>query len=271
MKQILLILAASLMLTSCYKIQGPEYYDELDITMTKYDVNFDFKPTKIIVVNDSVILRHDYLTDAQVKQFYARGGSNDKIITETKNQLKAKGFEVYGSTVLPDGDSTFIKTADLYVNVTTMLSQTTEVYYYPGYGWGWGWGYYPYYGVNPNSAEQSLFPSENITTSSRSTDYYYYPYYPPYWGGGGYTQYTYKTGTIVLEMVEGKSTRDYWAWYQGKSPDEIEATPPDQLPHLDFVWHAFMESMLSGDNSYDEERIQRGFNEAFEQSYYLNK
>jgi len=270
MKQILLMLVASLMLTSCYKTQGPEYYDELDITMTKYDVNYNFKSDTVVVVNDSVVLRHDYLTDAQVKEFFARGGANDKIISETKSQLRAKGFEVYGSTVPSGGDSTFIKTADLYVNVTVMLSETTDIYYYPGYGWGWGWGYYGYYGVNPYDNHGNLFHSENEALIDRSADYFYYPYYPPYWGGG-YTQYSYKTGTTVIEMAEGQSVRDYWAWYMGKTPDEIEATPPDQLPQLGFVWHAFMESILSGDNSYDEERVQRGFNEAFEQSYYLNK
>ncbi len=269
MKQLLLIIIASLILTSCYKTQGPEYYDELDVTLTKYDVNFNFKPTKIVVVKDSVILRHDYLTDKEVKQFYSRGGISDRIVNETKAQFRAKGFLVYGSTVIDD-DSTNIKSADLYVNSTVMLSKTTEIYYYPGYGWGWGYGYYGYYGVSPYDTNQSLFLKEDLMLSNRSTDYYYDPYYPPYWGGG-YTQYTYETGTLVLEMVEGQSARDYWTWYDGKTKDEIDNTPSKDLPKLKYVWHAFMESILSGDNSYDEERVKRGFNEAFEQSYYLNK
>lgn len=271
MKQILLILAVSVMLTSCYKTQGPEYYDEMDITMTKYDVNFDFGATKTIVVSDTVILRHDYLTDAQVTKFFSRGGTSDQIVSEIKRQFRAKGYEVKGSGSMHTEDSTFFKTADLYLNPTVMLSETTEYYYYPGYGWGWGYyGYYGYYGVNPFDSDNTINTLEHQELVERSADYYYYPYYPGYWGGG-YGEYTYQTGTIVLEMGEGESVRDYWLWYSDKSRDDIDLTPPEQLPQIEFVWHAFIEAIVSGDNSYDEDRAKRGFDEAFEQSYYLNK
>ena len=129
-------------------------------------------------------------------------------------------------------------------------------------------GYYPYYGVEPNNSTFSLFPKVNLNSAERSVTYYY-PYYPPYWGGG-YTQ-TYKTGTVVLEMGEGQSVRDYWNWYNEKTKDEIDNTLPEELPKIRYLWHAFIESILSGDDSYDKSRIERGFNEAFEQSYYLNK
>ena len=274
MKQLLLLVAVSLILTSCYKTQGPDYYDQLDITLTKYDVNFNFAATKSVYVKDSVVLRHDYLTDSQVKDFYSRGGASDKIVNEIKQQFISKGYQVNDSR---ENDSLLQKTADLYINPTVMLSKTTDVYYYPGYGWGWGWGFgwYGYYSVDPSISMVNQDVAQDQSLINKSANYYdpyypYYPYYPPYWGGG-YMSSTYKTGTVVLEMAEGESVRDYWEWYKGKSHDDIYDTPQDSLPQVTFVWHAFMESVISDDQSYDNSRFQRAFDEAFKQSYYFNK
>ena len=267
MKQLLLLFMISLMFTSCYKIDGPEYYDELDITLTMYDSEFDFKPTKTLVVADSVTLRHDYLTDDEVRQFHRNQGP--KIINEIVKQFEDKGYTVLRAKEAMEGDSSFVKTADLFLNPTVMLSKTSGIAYWPGYGWGWGWGYYGYYSTNPNMGLQAD-NSSNLVVSDRDANYYYpyYPYYPPYWGG---TYYEYKTGTIALEMGEGQSVRDYWNWFKDRTEDEIINTPADEFPQIDFVWHAFIEAMISGDDDYDKDRVERGFNEAFEQSYYLDK
>ncbi len=275
MKHLILFLLVGTMLTSCYKTQGPEYLDEQDITITAYDVNFDFTKTKTVVINDTVALRHDYLTDDQVKEFYKRNGTSWQIIDEITHQFESKGYLVKISNTT---DTIFLNSADLYVNPVMMLSQTTEVVYWPGYGWGgyypgwgWGWGYSGYYSVGPQNNINTA--NANLTTE-KNADYYDYgygSYYPGWgWGGGGYSQYEYETGTLTMEMAEGKSVRDYWNWFATHTPEEIR-NYPDSVPELKMVWKAFIEGQVSGDTKYDDQRGERGFDEAFEQSFYLNK
>jgi len=278
-KNILIIFVTSLILQSCYKTQGPEYLDEQDITITGYNQSFNFNSAQTIIINDSVALRHDYLTDSQVSDFYKRNGTSDQIVTEITNQFKAKGFQVKSSITK---DTTFLKSADLYVNPVLMLTKTTQIVYWPGYGWGgyypgwgWGWGYYGYYSVAPNTSLNIAETTEE-NLSNKSSNYYNYGwggnyYYPGWgWGGGGYTQYEYKTGTLTMEMAEGQSVRDYWNWFATHTPEEIKENP-DSVPKLKLVWKAFIEGQISGDTQYDSQRSQRGFDEAFEQSYYLDK
>ena len=278
-KIIFLFLAIAMVLQSCYKTEGPEYYDELDVSITTYDTKFDFSSRKTVIVNDTVALRHDYLTNSQVDEFYSINGASNTIVAEIKAQFRDKGYEVKGTNTT---DASFFNNADLFVNPVLMLSQTTDIMYWPGYGWGgyyygWGWGsgYYGYYAVGPtNSHAQNI--TQNNTLENRNTEYYDYGYggyYPGWgwgWGGGGYSQHEYETGTLTMEMAEGQSVRDYWDWFVTHTPEEIQ-NYPDSVPPLKMVWKAFIEGQLSGDNSYDDERGKRGFDEAFEQSYYLNK
>ena len=268
--KLVLFLVSVFALQSCYKTQGPEYLDELDVTVTAYDKDFDFKSTKTVIVNDTVALRHDYLNDSQVNDFYKKGGTSDKLVDEIIAQYRAKGFDVKSSRT---SDITFLKSADLYVNPVMILSETTEVMYWPGYGWGgyypgwgWGWGYYGYYSTDPTN---SSLISMNLDSElvDRSTDYYYYP---PGWGWGGYYTQQYKTGLLTMEMAEGNSVRAYWKWFSTHTPEEIEAHPED-APDLKLVWKAFIEGQVSTDAGYNKDRAERGFDEAFEQAYYFNK
>ncbi|GEM_PF-857045 len=266
-----LALMLTIALSSCNKNEGPEYYDELDVTLTVYNPDFDFAPHSTIVINDTVALKHDYLSIAQVVDFYKDGGTSDKII-ET---YKAK-FTTLGYTVLPVGDTT----ADLYLNPVVILSESHDVLYYPGYGWGgyypgWGWGIGWDIYLSPQTPQQETARNQTKSTiGERSTDYYDY-YYPGWgwgWGWGGYyVVSTYKTGVLTVEMAEGQSVREYWHFFEGKTEAEIEATPVDSVPKIKFVWKSFIEGYLSSDLKYDQERLNRGINESFSQSTYLNK
>ena len=270
--KLVLFLVSVFALQSCYKTQGPEYLDELDVTVTAYDKDFDFNSTKTVIVNDTVALKHDYLSDSQIKDFYKKGGGSDKIVEGIIAQFKAKGFTVKSTHPL---DASFLKNVDLFVNPVLTMSKTTSTVYYPGYGWGgyypgwgWGWGYSSYYKSAPNNLSPVSLGADSKLIE-RSSDYYYYPgwggYYPTY----GYS-YEYKTGFLTIEMGEGDSVRAYWDWFINHTPEEIEDNPND-VPQIKLVWTAFIEGLVSSDVTYNNDRAKRGLDEAFEQAYYLDK
>jgi hypothetical protein len=121
-----------------------------------------------------------------------------------------------------------------------MMKYSGTVYYppgwwwgYPGYGWGYpGWGY-PGWG----------YPG--------------YPWYPGY----GYS-YSYKTGTIVIEMLDADSFLQFADWSQD---------PTNEVPDLMVRWMGAIDGYLSSSGDYDAQRAQRGMDEAFAQSPYLKK
>ena len=118
-----------------------------------------------------------------------------------------------------------------------MVRQTGAIYYppgwwygYPGYGWGWpgyGWGW-PGYG----------------------------------WGGGYVSYYSYKEGTLMLEMIDGDSYRATLDWI---------ITPSNDIPDLMIRWMAGIDGYLSSNEEYNAGRAKRGIDEAFEQSPYIKK
>jgi len=227
-----------LMTTSCYKQQDTVALDEYDITYTSYDTEFDFKSYNSFYLRDSVIIISDYLTDDEIEKFYA-DGTSDKMLKVISDKFKLLGYT----------ETTEMEEADFLMNPSILMSKQSGVVYYPYYWWGypgyWGWyggGYY------------------------KNTNYYY----PPYWGwypNWGASYYSYKTGTMVMEMADGKSVMDYREWLEnaGENPD------PNDAPPIEFRWIAQIDGILSTTNDYNSDRAARGFNEAFEQSPYLKK
>ncbi len=222
LKLFLIALGISL-LSACYPYDSV-YTDELDATITVYDTLADFSNYKTYVIRDSVgLVYNDWLTDAQVNDFYAAGGSSDKI----KAMVKAK-FDALGYTEASD-----LANADFAVNMTVFaIEYTSYYYYYPGWWWGYPGYWPPYWGPYKKSAAD--------------VNYYYpwYPYYP------SYTYYTSYEGLLLVEMADAK-------------------TITDNDPEIRFIWEAGIQGSLTADKSYNEERIQRGLDEAFEQSPYL--
>lgn len=162
-----LMVLSALFFTACYN-SGGEYYDELDVTLTQYDVDYVSTEYTTFAVPDSAVLRtndKDFDEDA----FYAPNGSSDKALSALATNFSALGY-----------NETDIETAD-FVAVPTVLviRNSGAIYYPPGWWWGYpgyGWGYPGYPG---------------------------YPWYPGY-----VTYYSYTTGTIILEMVDGDSYRE---------------------------------------------------------------
>ncbi|OYT17453.1 MAG: hypothetical protein B7C24_02165 [Bacteroidetes bacterium 4572_77] len=225
-------------LTSCYKTTEDAVLEDYDITLTYYNNEFDFSTYNTFYVRDSVIIYSDYLTEEELEKFYTDGNS-DKIRAKIVQEFKDLGY----TEALSEDD---ITNASFYVNPIVSLSKQTQVYYYP-YWWGypgyWGWygGYY------------------------KSTDYYY-----PYWGyypGWGATSYSYKTGSLIMELTDGDSVRAYRAWLA----ENGETGDPNTAPIIEINWTAYIEGILSSTASYNEGRAITGVEEAFKQSPYLKK
>jgi len=227
-------------LTSCYKQQEEAVLTDYDITMTNYDTDFDFKTYNTFTIRDSVLIISDYLTDAQIAKFYKAGGGNEKILAKISQEFVALGY-----TKVSAGDGV---DPDFVVNPTATFMQQTDYYYSPGWWWGYPgyWGYYGYW------------------KSEKNTDYYYYPWYPSW----GYSySYTYETATLIIEMLNGDSVKEYLDWLEesGPNPD------PSDAPKVQLNWNATISGIASTTADYNKSRTENGIEEAFNQSPYLKK
>lgn len=230
--------ALILLFTSCYKEQDTTYLDELDITLTYYDKDFNFDSYQKFIVRDSVMLYSDYLEESEIEKFYT-SGTSDEIRERIVNKFKNLGYT----------EVTDLEDADFAINpIVSLMKQEGLIYHwwwgYPGY-WGWYYNWWWYY---------------------KSTDYYYYP---PYWGWyPTYTYYNYKTGSMVMEMIDAESIRVSREWMENNDPEDVD---PNDIPELLFRWTATIDGILGSSADYNGQRAERGFNEAFEQSPYLKK
>jgi hypothetical protein len=236
-KPLLFLIAGALfMLASCHKSETV-YYDELDVTQTNYEVDFNFSSYSNFAMPDSTILKTNFMTDQEIADFFAAGGASENTKALLRSSFESRGY-VYTDSY---DNADFVA-----VPTVLMMKYSGTVYYppgwwwgYPGYGWGypgWGWGW-PGYG----------------------------------WGYPGYGySYQYKTGTIVLEMVDGESFRAMLEWRES-NPGQGQQSDANEVPEMRIRWMATIDGYLTSNQEYNQERAKRGMDEAFEQSPYLKK
>ncbi len=177
--------------------------------------------------SDVVVTLFDDQADFASKQSYAMpdsivhivagGGADDisrdydaEILTQVASNMGALGFT---REIDPD-------LADVLMLVSVAANEQVG---YTGYPWGGYWGWY--YGYPPGWG---------------------WGYYP--WYGGGGTVYTYRTGTIFMQMIDHAAA------------DSVQEKVPT-------VWIGALNGLVEGDAV--EERILSGIDQAFAQSPYL--
>jgi len=234
-KYLLLIFIVAVM-ASCHK-DPPKTYDDTDMTVTYYNTEFNFQSYNTFIMPDSAVVTTNYLTESQVENMYKDGGASDQALEQLKSRFLSLGYTEVDS----------LKDADFIAVPTLIMWQYDEtVTYYPGWWWsyyGYGWGWY------------------------KSTNYYYwYPVYPWYPTGIPVEVSTY-VGTVVYEMVDAESYRDILEWNEA-NPEPGE---DDVSPVMKIRWQAQIEGYSTDDGSYNQERANRGTEEAFAQSPYLIK
>jgi hypothetical protein len=227
------VFVGSLLSTGCYKYNDDVYLDELDITLTYYDSDFDFQAYNTFSIRDSVGIITNYLKDDEIEDFYKPGGASESIREYIKQKFTSIGYTYVDSDQQPDFD----------VNLVTAFIDNTYIVSSPG----WWWGYYPYY------------------------SYYYSWWYPWYGYSWYYNVYSYKSGTLLMEIADGASLEEYRAWADGKTPEEIENARPEEVPDVIINWQALVNGTAGTSADYNKDRAERGVREAFDQSPYLVK
>lgn len=123
-------------LYGCYP-NGPEYVNDLDLVVTRYDKAFEFDDEKTFAIPDKVVKITGNLANGQEVEYvddeYALA-----IINTVKDNMNKYGWE----EVAPDQ-------ADVLI-LPSAMSSTTFIWYYDWWYWDWwypydwwGW-YYPY-------------------------------------------------------------------------------------------------------------------------------
>ncbi len=72
-------------------------------------------------------------------------------------------------------------------------------------------------------------------------------------------------------MADGASVRAYRAWAEGKTQEEIDNADPTTVPEVEFIWQALINGVKGGTAEYNQQRLERGVDEAFAQSPFLKK
>lgn len=197
---------------------GAEYVDELDLVVSVRDNDVDFAGyTKYAMADTVMFLSNNSNADLS-------NSESDFIINEVDMHLKEFGWAEVDTTVeAPD--------VLILVSVLEDVSVSTFTYWWDyWYGWG-GWGYYPGY---PGG---------------------YYPYYPGY--GPGYTSvYAYRTGTLLIEMVD---------------PNNPIPSPSGDEASLPILWAGAINGMLEGSKSNINSRVSTALDQMFKDSPYLDK
>lgn len=140
-KKIVAILMCMATLISCQQGEAVGV-DDLDLVITNYNKEFDFKAIQTYALPDSVVLVNSIEYDGTRK--YAKPAYGNLILDAIKRNMKEKGWELVSKTQYPD------------VILLPTISQSSDLhYFYSSAYWSWffpsnyypnGWGfYYPGY------------------------------------------------------------------------------------------------------------------------------
>ncbi len=203
-------------LSSCYP-GGPETANQLDVVTTDYDSTFNFSQQKTYFMPDTVrFLTNE--SNPNIDQGVAEQFTAD-LLTEVENNMASRGYVRV--------DTTSNNAPDLFVDVELLSIQNVGIVNMPGFGyWNgfypdtWGWGGFGYNW-----------------------------YYPNYWGDYP-VAYTYKTGTVIINISNpnGASTQNM---------------------SIPLVWSAGLDGVLSDNLGDNLPRIKLDIKQAFDQSPYL--
>jgi hypothetical protein len=132
---LLLIGGALFMLTSCYKSETV-YYDELDVTQTSYEVDFNFSSYTSFAMPDSTILKTNFMTEQEIEAFFTPGGAGDKTLELLKTSFESRGYTYTGiqamDGVIPDMDGD----GPVMVGVIPVMAIPISIKQEPSY-WKW--------------------------------------------------------------------------------------------------------------------------------------
>ena len=215
MKRLLILLLTGLfaqLVVSCYP-EGADNIEDYDVAITNYDKGADFSAFTTFSIPDTVVyFANDNSASKPSHEF------DDAVIKAVTDNFVAMGYEKVAdptATTPAEDLSSFIVTVSAFSNVNYAYFVDN---WYNNWNWYWGgWWGGPF---NP-----------------------YYPWYPV-------SVYSYRTGSVVVEMVSTAKRND----------DKVNV-----------VWTGIADGLLQGSNSFVLNRVESQIDQCFIQSPYLKK
>lgn len=201
-------------LGSCYPGNNDVEVKDLDVTLSFYDETTNFSDFNTYSLPDSVVVLD------QLSNQNGTGKFDSEILARVKTNLEGLG---YVEETDPENN-----VPDVLVLVSKVLNNNVEAYQY--YNWWDYYGWYPYWGAYPYGYGSG-----------------WSPYYP--WGGGTVV-YSYKTGTVLIEMID-------------------VAASNEAAKEIPTVWAGAINGLVEGSDSEINARINTTIDQVFDQSPYL--
>lgn len=215
----LLFALMSILWVSCDKDPNLDKLDGRYIVKTNSESEFDFTSKQSFYVHKEVFVIDAASKDKEKKWVYGEDELATKMIDAIAAEMKANGYTE--SAELTD---------DVDFNImTAYMLNLGGVYYNPWWSYwdswyGWSWGYYPFY------------PGHN------------YPNYP--------FMYSYKLGSLEIDMI-----------HHSAAPIAEEKGKPTKP----IVWSSYSTGLSVGKESVNEMLIMDAIEQSFAQSPYLTK
>jgi hypothetical protein len=142
MKRLLLMAALPVVLLSCYPA-GPEYVEDLDVTYTTFDEDFDFQSRQTYAMPNKIVVDVD-IEDGDTTWIYMKDVFATPILAAIDDNLESRGWEKVDISQQPD----MLVTPAALSSTTYFYSYWYDWWYGGWYGGYWGWYYPPYYTVS---------------------------------------------------------------------------------------------------------------------------
>jgi hypothetical protein len=142
MKRLLLMAALPVVLLSCYPA-GPEYVEDLDVTYTTFDEDFDFQSRQTYAMPNKIVVDVD-IEDGDTTWIYMKDVFATPILAAIDDNLESRGWEKVDISQQPD----MLVTPGALSSTTYFYSYWYDWWYGGWYGGYWGWYYPPYYTVS---------------------------------------------------------------------------------------------------------------------------
>jgi len=134
-KQILLFIAGLGLLWGCYP-GGPDYAEEMDVSITKHNPDYDFTAKATYAMPDSIVKITGNIAEGDKPEFIPDEAA-EQILGMIEDNMTSLGWQRVDVSANPD----------MLLSVASW--ETTTVYYYYDYWYWWWGGYYPYWPYYP--------------------------------------------------------------------------------------------------------------------------
>ncbi|MFD2202955.1 DUF4136 domain-containing protein [Shivajiella indica] len=141
LKNLIIPVLLGLFIWGCYP-GGPEYYEDMDIVYTSYDVEYNFQEGRTYARPDQIV-KDVKIDNGDTTLIYMKDVYAIPILEAIDRNMAAYGWSKVGINQSPD-----ILLSPAAISTTTFFYSYWYDWWWGGYYPGWGWYYPPYYTVS---------------------------------------------------------------------------------------------------------------------------